>query len=134
MSLGLPHSKSNHSKSNHLGSMSKKKKDWKTEKGMACVFWGGGYHQFHGRPHQFYLCHKNDNRSTSFHYAAVRLHPCLCAGVKMMLRSCLASLMHVLLSQQHCLCSAQFPVIFQSPFFLCWGAASQRVLPFIRNS
>lgn len=32
MSLGLTHSKNNHSKSNHSGSMSKKKKDWKTEK------------------------------------------------------------------------------------------------------
>lgn len=32
MSLGLPQSKNNHSKSNHSGSMSKKKKDWKTEK------------------------------------------------------------------------------------------------------
>lgn len=32
MSLGLPHSKNNHSKSYHSGSMSKKKKDWKTEK------------------------------------------------------------------------------------------------------
>lgn len=32
MSLGLPQSKNSHSKSNHSGSMSKKKKDWKTEK------------------------------------------------------------------------------------------------------
>ncbi|KAF3842275.1 hypothetical protein F7725_024226 [Dissostichus mawsoni] len=32
VSLGLSHSKNNHSKSNHSGSMSKKKKDWKTEK------------------------------------------------------------------------------------------------------
>lgn len=32
MSLGLSQSKNNHSKSNHSGSMSKKKKDWKTEK------------------------------------------------------------------------------------------------------
>lgn len=32
MSLGLPQSKNNHSKSYHSGSMSKKKKDWKTEK------------------------------------------------------------------------------------------------------
>lgn len=32
VSLGLSHSKNNHSKSYHSGSMSKKKKDWKTEK------------------------------------------------------------------------------------------------------
>ena len=36
VSLGLPQSKNNHSKSNLSGSMSKKKKDWKTEKGKAC--------------------------------------------------------------------------------------------------
>lgn len=38
VSLGLPQSKNNHSKSNLSGSMSKKKKDWKTEKGKACFF------------------------------------------------------------------------------------------------
>ncbi|XP_061692372.1 ADP-ribose glycohydrolase MACROD2 isoform X2 [Syngnathoides biaculeatus] len=32
VSLGLPQSKNNHSKTNYSGSMSKKKKDWKTEK------------------------------------------------------------------------------------------------------
>lgn len=45
MSLGLPQSKNNHSKSNHSGSMSKKKKDWKTEKGKACFGKGGRWNE-----------------------------------------------------------------------------------------
>lgn len=108
VSLGLPQSKNNHSKSNHSGSMSKKKKDWKTEKGKACF---GGNEAIIISMADSMNCKHARRLTATRSVLSVFLSHCSASGglfnpiilTVQMLRLCLAAVIYVSLSPHACL-------------------------------